>query len=233
MSAKERGVEVAAAVEARDLEGGLTWLAAEFGPGVRFSSSMGKEDQVVAHAIRRAGLDIEVFTLDTGRLFEETHELIAEVRRAYGRGPTVYLPDAGDVEALVNGCGPYGFRRSVSARKECCRIRKVEPLRRALAGATVWITGLRAAQSEHRRTLTAAAWDSDLAVIKVNPLVHWTDADVDAYVATHHVPVNALHARGFASIGCAPCTRAIEPGEDARAGRWWWEASGKECGLHR
>lgn len=233
MSREDRVPDVADALSQRDLTGGLTWLAGEFPGAVRFSTSLGREDQVVTDAIWRAGLDIDVVTLDTGRLFEETHALIADLWRVYGRGPTVFFPAAAAVEALVAARGPYSFRESTAARRECCRIRKVEPLRRALAGAAVWITGLRAAQSAHRQYLPMASWDADFGVLKVNPIVHWSDADVASYVARYDVPVSALHERGFESIGCAPCTRAVAPGEDPRAGRWWWEASNKECGLHR
>lgn len=225
--------DVVSALEPLELSGRLRWLASAFPGAVRFSTSMGREDQVIADAIWRDDVDIEVFTLDTGRLFEETLALIDATRAHYGKQIAAFFPETGAVEALVRQKGHHSFYDSVANRQECCGLRKVEPLSRALRGAAVWVTGLRAAQSTHREALAIASWDADHGLIKVNPVVHWTDAEVDAYLALHDVPVNPLHGQGFMSIGCAPCTRAIATGEDARAGRWWWEQSAKECGLHR
>lgn len=218
---------------ALNLEPCLRALVETYPGRVAFSTSMGLEDQVIADAIWRHNLDIRVFTLDTGRLFEETYELIDRMRERYGRSIEVYFPDTASVQRLVTEKGSHSFRTSVVNRQECCGIRKVEPLHRALQGAAVWITGLRAEQSVHRRQTPLAAWDEEYALLKVNPLVHWTDAELHGYLARHEVPMSTLHGRGFASIGCAPCTRAIGPGEQPRDGRWWWEASAKECGLHR
>lgn len=209
-------------------------ILAEADPGrVALSTSLGREDQVITDAICRQGLEIRLVTLDTGRLFEETYALLDRTRERYGRAIEVHFPDTASVERLVTDKGAYSFRASVANRQECCQIRKVVPLRRALDGVSVWITGLRSEQSAHRRYVPLAEWDADSVLLKVNPLLHWSDAEVQAYVERHDVPVNPLHARGFASIGCAPCTRAIGPGEHPRDGRWWWEASVKECGLHR
>lgn len=222
-----------ARLEALDLDECLRTLAASYPGRVAFSTSLGQEDQVITDAVCRLGLDLRLFTLDTGRLFEETYQLLDRTRERYRRAIEIHFPDAASVERLVTEKGAYSFRDSVANRQECCHIRKVVPLHRALDGIAVWITGLRAEQSAHRRQVPLAEWDADHALLKVNPLLRWSDADVRAYIERHGVPVNSLHARGFASIGCAPCTRAIGPGEHPRDGRWWWEASAKECGLHR
>lgn len=203
-------------------------------PGrVAFSTSLGLEDQAVLHAIATSGAAIEVFTLDTGRHFPETLDTLAESENRYGLKIRVMFPDAREVEELVARDGIFGFRLAVENRKSCCEVRKVRPLRRALAGAAGWVTGLRRDQSAERAEVPFAAWDPIHRLIKVNPVADWTLAQLEAYVAENQVPVNPLHARGFPSIGCQPCTRAIKPGEDIRAGRWWWEnEDGKECGLH-
>jgi phosphoadenosine phosphosulfate reductase len=203
-------------------------------PGpVVFSTSLGLEDQAVLDAIAAAGAEIGVFTLDTGRLFPETLELIAQSAQRYGMQIRTVAPEAPDVEALVARDGVMGFRLSVEARKACCEVRKVRPLQRALAGAGSWVTGLRRGQSAGRGTVPLAAWDAEHRLIKINPLADWSLDRLEAYITANDVPVNPLHARGFPSIGCQPCTRAIRPGEDVRAGRWWWEnEDGKECGLH-
>ena len=203
-------------------------------PGrVAFSTSLGLEDQAILHAIATSGAGIDVFTLDTGRHFPETLDTLDASERRYGTKIRVVAPDASEVEELVARDGIYGFRLAVENRKSCCEVRKVLPLRRALAGASGWITGLRRSQSSERAQVPFAAWDAEHSLIKLNPIADWTFEQVEAYVATNDIPVNALHARGFPSIGCQPCTRAIKPGEDIRAGRWWWEnEDGKECGLH-
>jgi phosphoadenosine phosphosulfate reductase len=199
-----------------------------------FTTSFGIEDQAIAHAIFAQGLAIEVATLDTGRLFAETYEVWTATERRYGVRIRGHFPDRTAVEALIARDGIAGFRSSIAARHDCCAVRKVEPLGRALQGAAAWITGLRAAQSRDRAATTFAEIDPARRLIKLNPLADWSRADVTAFVGEHHVPYNALHDRGFLSIGCAPCTRAVAPGEDERAGRWWWEhEEKKECGLHR
>ena len=187
-----------------------------------FACSFGAEDMVVLDAIAKSARRIEVFTLDTGRLPEETHALLETVRNKYPIAIRTYFPDAIAVQTWVEQNGPNGFYRSVAQRQQCCHIRKVEPLKRALVGKKSWITGLRREQSAARQTLELEAWDEANGLLKINPLLDWTT----------DVPYNALHDRAYPSIGCAPCSRAVHPGEDSRAGRWWWESSSKECGLH-
>ena len=208
-------------------------LVADLFPGkVVFSSSLGQEDQVLTDIIFKNNLPVKIFTIDTGRLFNETYELLDKTTARYKKQVQVYFPEAADVETFVATKGINSFYESVDNRKGCCFIRKVKPLNRALAGAQVWITGLRAEQSENRKDMPIIEWDEDKQLYKFNPLIHWTYNEVLDYIKEFNVPYNTLHDKGFISIGCAPCTRAIEPGEDARAGRWWWEASHKECGLH-
>ncbi len=202
--------------------------------GLRLACSLGLEDMALLHLIRQSNLPIGAFVLDTGRLHPETYDLLALAQDRYA--PLhVFFPDALAVETYVNAEGLDAFRRSLELRKACCAIRKVEPLKRALGGASGWITGLRRDQSPTRST--AAAFELDWAhggILKVNPLIDWTLDNTWTYLKAHDVPVNPLHHAGFPSIGCAPCTRAIAPGEDPRAGRWWWEApEHKECGLHK
>ena len=202
-------------------------------PSAAFATSFGAEDMVLLDLIDRLGLRVDAFTLDTGRLHEETHALIDEARRRYRTPVRVLFPDAAGVEELVARQGVNGFRDGIEQRKACCRVRKLEPLARALAGRDLWITGLRREQSPTRASVEVLARDRVNGLMKLNPLADWTSADVRAYVDAFSVPVNALHARGFPSIGCAPCTRAVAPGEDERSGRWWWEAPlQRECGLH-
>lgn len=202
-------------------------------PGqVVFSSSLGQEDQVITDAIFKNKIPIKIFTLDTGRLFNETYELLERTMARYKQTIHVYFPDASDVESFVNTKGLNSFYESVENRKECCNIRKVKPLNRALQGAKVWITGLRSEQSENRKNMPMIEWSEEKQLYKFNPLIRWAFDEVLNYLKEFNVPYNYLHDKGFISIGCAPCTRAIEPGEDPRAGRWWWETSQKECGLH-
>jgi phosphoadenosine phosphosulfate reductase len=208
---------------------------AEAIPGrISFSSSLGIEDQAVLHAIAKAAPHIDVFTLDTGRHFPETLQTLEDSENVYGLKIRVMFPDAKEVEDLVGRDGIFGFRNSVENRKACCDIRKVRPLNRALAGAKGWITGLRREQSAGRAEVPFASWDAEHQLVKVNPIADWTLERLERFVADHAIPINALHAKGFPSIGCQPCTRAVRPGEDIRAGRWWWEAKegGQECGLH-
>jgi phosphoadenosine phosphosulfate reductase len=201
---------------------------------VAFASSFGAEDMVVLDLIARDGLAITIFTLDTGRLPQATHDLVARVRRDYGLAIHEYAPWPDTVDAYVNEHGIDGFYDGVEQRKACCAIRKVEPLRRALAGKRAWVTGLRREQADSRATLEVIERDTVNNLWKYSPLVDWTHGDVWQYLRDNRVPYNALHDRGYPSIGCEPCTRAVKPGEHPRAGRWWWEQEGakKECGLH-
>ena len=203
-------------------------------PGrIVFSSSLGIEDQVILHVIAESGTDIDVLTLDTGRHFPETLETIRDSELRYGLKIQVVAPDKEDVDALVARDGVFGFRNAVENRIACCDVRKVRPLNRALKGAAGWVTGMRRAQSQGRGDTEFASFDSERGLVKANPLADWSLERVEAFVKQHDVVVNALHAQGYPSIGCQPCTRAITPGEDIRAGRWWWEnEDGKECGLH-
>jgi phosphoadenosine phosphosulfate reductase len=203
-------------------------------PGpIGFSTSLGLEDQAILHAIAATGAKVVVLTLDTGRLFPETIDTIARSEQRYGLRIRMVAPDAAEVEDLIARDGVMGFRLSIDARRACCEVRKVRPLKRALAGAGSWITGIRRGQSPGRGGVPLAGWDPEHRLLKVNPLADWPLDRLEAYLASNDVPVNPLHARGFPSIGCQPCTRAIRPGEDVRAGRWWWEnQDGKECGLH-
>jgi phosphoadenosine phosphosulfate reductase len=198
-----------------------------------FTTSFGLEDQAITHAIFTQALTIDVVTLDTGRLFPETHDAWAETERRYGVRIEARAPDHAPLEALIARQGSDGFRSSRAARLDCCAIRKVAPLQRALNGAAAWVTGIRADQSTDRAHISPAAFDGQYRLIKVNPLFDWTREQTRVFVDAHGVPHNVLHDRGFLSIGCAPCTRAVAPGEPERAGRWWWEDEGKkECGLH-
>jgi phosphoadenosine phosphosulfate reductase len=198
-----------------------------------FTTSFGIEDQAITHVIFRQALAIDVVTLDTGRLFPQTYELWGLTEHQYGRRIEAVYPDCAAVEALVARQGINGFYSSADARYACCGVRKVEPLRRALAGAIGWITGLRAGQSGDRAGISFAALDPQYRLIKVNPLFDWTREQVLAFVREHGIPYSPLHDQGLLSIGCAPCTRAVLPGEPERAGRWWWEQEQKkECGLH-
>jgi phosphoadenosine phosphosulfate reductase len=224
--------DLISALETTALADGLRLIAERFPGGVVFSSSFGQEDQVITDAIFRNRLPIRVFTLDTGRLFGETYDLMDATRARYGQGFETYFPNTEHIQAFVAEKGFNSFYESIENRKACCGIRKVEPLKRALTGAQVWITGLRAEQSENRADMRLIEWDGANGVLKYNPLLHWSYDEVLAYLQDNNVPDNPLHRKGYISIGCAPCTRAIEPGEHPRAGRWWWEASQKECGLH-
>jgi phosphoadenosine phosphosulfate reductase len=235
----DRGVRQAEHIAAKlaradRLEDRIAALAGVVPGRVAFSTSLGIEDQVILHAIAATAAPVEVFTLDTGRHFPETLETLEASARRYSLNIRVLAPDAGDLEELVARDGLFGFRTSVDSRKACCEVRKVRPLRRALAGAGGWVTGLRRGQSAGRGDVAFAEWEAALNLVKINPLADWTLERVEAYVAANDVPINPLHARGFPSIGCQPCTRAIRPGEHIRAGRWWWEQEdGKECGLHK
>jgi phosphoadenosine phosphosulfate reductase len=216
-----------------DLFQRLAAIRAKISGRVVFTTSFGLEDQAIAHAIFSQALPIEVVTLDTGRLFPETHDVWAATERRYGIRVVALVPERASVEALIGRHGGNGMRASVAARLECCAVRKVEPLARALDGSAAWITGIRAEQSADRALLAAVSFDEQRRLIKVNPLFDWTRKRTFAFVRTNEIPYNELHDRGFLSIGCAPCTRAVAPGEPERAGHWWWEQSEKkECGLH-
>jgi len=210
----------------------LSFLAREHEGKVVFSTSFGQEDQVITALIAKNELPITIFTLDTGRLFQETYDVFHKTLKKYKKEIKVYFPEASAVEKLLEEKGPNSFYDSVENRKECCFIRKVAPLTKALKGNEIWITGLRAEQSENRHNLDLFEYDAHFDIIKFNPLLKWTLKEVEDYLEKNNVPQNALHKQGFVSIGCAPCTRAITPDEDIRAGRWWWESSHKECGLH-
>ncbi len=213
-------------------EEGLKWVSDHYGQKASFSTAFNKEDQIITHLLAQHQLNIRLFTLDTGRLFQETYELLDLTRQKYKLPIAVYFPDSLQVEQLVQEKGANSFYLSVENRKECCHIRKVLPLKRALGDSQVWVTGLRATQSTNRQQMDVLEWDAVHNVIKYNPLLNWTSEQIDAFITSNKIPVNSLHRKNFASIGCAPCTRAIAEGEDERAGRWWWEASSKECGLH-
>lgn len=219
--------------DAADAAGSLQYISSRFGNAAVFSTSFSSEDQIISHLIFSQALPITLFTLDTGRLFPETYSVWNRTLEKYRATITAYYPDAVALQAFVAEKGPNSFYESVDNRKQCCHIRKVEPLRRALTGKQIWITGIRAAHSPGRSNFQQLEWDEAHQVIKYHPLLHWTDAEVTDFIRLHNIPYNPLHDRGFASIGCAPCTRAVQPGEDFRAGRWWWEDNTKkECGLH-
>jgi len=212
----------------------VRWAAETFGSEIAFANSFGAEDVALTDVIAKAAPSIRVFTLDTGRLHDETYEVMERVRVRYQMPIVSYFPDREAVEKLEREKGYYSFRESVENRKECCGIRKVVPLKRALSGLSAWMTGLRREQSVTRTEMQALEWDEGNGIAKVNPLIDWSEQDVWDYIKANDIPYNLLHDRGFPSIGCAPCTRAIKPGEDVRAGRWWWEnPENKECGLHR
>ncbi len=210
----------------------LSRIAEEFSPAV-LASSLAAEDMVLTDLILRARLPIGIFSLDTGRLHAETLDVLARIKEAYGMEVKLYRPEPAAVDAYVNRNGLNAFYDSVAMRKECCRIRKIEPLNRALTGHLAWITGQRRAQSTTRAALDVQEYDTERSMTKFNPLADWSEDDVWHYIRSQNVPYNLLHDRGFPSIGCEPCTRAIKPDEDIRAGRWWWEnPETKECGLH-
>jgi phosphoadenosine phosphosulfate reductase len=211
----------------------LKYVAGAYPEQVIFSSSFGQEDQVITDVIFKEKIDIEVFTLDTGRLFPETYELMDKTKARYKASFKTFFPEAGMVQQLVETKGFNSFYESVENRKECCKIRKIVGLKKAIKGKAVWVTGLRAEQSENRNELKMWEWDESNQIHKFNPLANWTLEQINDYLTEHKVPQNALHAKGFVSIGCQPCTRAITEGEEPRAGRWWWEESQKECGLHK
>lgn len=212
----------------------LAQVLQKFGDKIALSSSLGAEDQVLTDMLMKINPKARIFTLDTGRLFPETYDLIDRTSRKYKTKIEVFFPEHQKVEKMVNEKGINLFYESVENRKFCCHLRKIEPLQRAFAKLDAWVCGLRAGQAVTRKDIALVEWDENNGLVKVNPLASWSEEQVWAYIHEHKVPYNALHDKGFPSIGCQPCTRAVEPGEDVRAGRWWWEnPDTKECGLHK
>ncbi len=217
----------------KDVAAQLEHLTTLFPHQVIFSTSFGLEDQAITYLIAKNELPVKVFTLDTGRLFPETYNSWSKTIEKYNLVISAYYPVEETLSEFVSAKGPNSFYESVENRKQCCHIRKVEPLQRALKGNTIWITGIRAEQSNSRQDMPMLEWDEINQIIKFHPLLHWTWGQVKQYVSKNNIPYNPLHDKGFVSIGCSPCTRAVNQGEDFRAGRWWWEDnSKKECGLH-
>jgi phosphoadenosine phosphosulfate reductase len=217
----------------RSLPDRIQFISSYFaGERLVFSTSFGQEDQAITQAIASTKSAIEIFTLDTGRQFQESYELMDLTIKKYSISLQTFFPNTSAVETLVAEKGFNSFYTSVENRKECCFVRKMEPLNRALQGAKVWITGLRAEQSDNRADMPIIEWDENRQLWKINPLIDWSFSQLENYLLEHKIPQNPLHKKGFISIGCAPCTRAISEGEHPRAGRWWWENSQKECGLH-
>ncbi len=220
-------------IKVLEIEQSLEYLVNAFPREVIFSTSFGWEDQVISHIIFKNNLPIKVFTLETGRLFPETYYVWNRTIEMYGKSIHAYYPDTSAVEKMVSSKGPGSFFESVENRKECCGIRKIEPLKRALVGNSCWITGIRAEQSQNREHMNPVEWDESNQILKFHPVFDWTLDQVKDYIRDNNIPYNPLHDKGFPSIGCAPCTRAVREGEDFRAGRWWWEDQDKkECGLH-
>jgi phosphoadenosine phosphosulfate reductase len=215
------------------VEEGLKFLAERFAGSIVFSTSFSIEDQLISHYIFTQHLPVKVFTLDTGRLFQETYSTWSRTIEQYQKPIQVFCPDQALLQSFTESNGPNAFYRSVELRKACCNLRKVLPLNKALSDQQVWVTGIRAAHSSDRNKLSLIEWDAQRQIIKYNPLIHYTTDQVMDQIRNHGIPYNPLHDKGFVSIGCAPCTRAVKAGEDFRAGRWWWEdPDSKECGLH-
>jgi len=211
----------------------LKYFLSTYGEKIALASSLGAEDQVLTDLLLKQDAKAKIFTLDTGRLYEQTYKVMDLTNRKYNIKIDVLFPHAKDVETLYQTQGINGFKESIENRKECCHIRKIAPLKRALSTLDVWITGLRRSQSQTRESMKLVEFDEGNNLIKINPLIEWSEEEVWDYLKKHKVPYNELHEQGFPSIGCAPCTRAIAAGEDIRSGRWWWESpEHKECGLH-
>jgi phosphoadenosine phosphosulfate reductase len=234
MTGRENALYINELLNDKSPEEVLNWFLKEFEGKVAFSTSLGAEDQVIAQMIATIDKSAHIFTLDTGRLFPETYDLIDLTSKKYDLNIRLMFPDAAETERMVNSKGINLFYESIENRKLCCNIRKIAPLKRAFAGLDAWICGLRREQSVTRKDLQLVEWDETNNLIKVNPLINWTENQVWEYIRVNHIPYNKLHDQGFPSIGCQPCTRAILPGEDVRAGRWWWEnPESRECGLHK
>jgi phosphoadenosine phosphosulfate reductase len=217
---------------AQDSISQLQSAVAEF-KNVCYANSLGSESVVLTDLIWNAVPQIEIFSIDTGRLYPETYELIERLQKRYGRALRIYYPNAAELESWVGEHGINGFRDSLDQRRGCCRARKVEPFRRAIAGRNAWVTGIRRGQSASRALAAPVEWDREYGLHKVSPLLEWSENEIWEYIRKKRLPYNALHDSGFPSIGCAPCTRAVQAGEHERSGRWWWERNdSRECGLH-
>nr|WP_199077604.1 phosphoadenylyl-sulfate reductase [Pedobacter sp. ASV19] len=225
--------DIAKDIQGLDPVSSLQYFAQKYPGEITFSTSFGWEDQVITDLIFRNDIPIEVFTLETGRLFPETYYVWNRTLEIYKKKIHAYFPQAASLQAMVDQKGPSSFYESVENRKECCHIRKIEPLKRALSGKKIWVTGIRAEQSLNRHDMSNIEWDEGNQLLKFHPVFNWTLEEIKVYIKKNNVVYNTLHDKGFPSIGCAPCTRAVRDGEDFRAGRWWWEdQSKKECGLH-
>jgi phosphoadenosine phosphosulfate reductase len=225
--------ELRVQLSGKSIEENLSRLVSLFPGQVIFTTSLGIEDQVITHKVFTNNLDIKVVTLDTGRLFPQTYDVLSNTMIRYDKGIHVYFPEYEAIEKMVTEKGPLSFYKSVENRKECCSLRKVVPLNRALTGMECWISGIRADQSDNRNHMDWLEYDDSKNLFKFYPLFDWSYEEVKNFVKENNVPYNTLHDKGYVSIGCEPCTRAVKPGEDFRAGRWWWEEDGrKECGLH-
>ncbi len=212
----------------------LSFFSDQYGNELAFATSLGAEDQVLTFLLSQINKDVRIFTLDTGRLFPETIDLIDKTNKLYDINILVYFPEFSLVEKMVNSKGINLFYESIENREECCHIRKIIPMKRALKGVKAWVSGLRSEQSVTRQDLSVVSWDEKFELVKINPLLNWTESQLWDFIKTHDIPYNELHDKGYPSIGCQPCTRAVEPGEDVRGGRWWWEMpENKECGLHK
>lgn len=230
---KEQLIEIGEKIKDLDPVQALAYFAEAYPGKIVFSTSFGWEDQVITHMIFSNDIPIEVFTLETGRLFPETYYVWNRTLEIYKKPITAYFPQADALQKMVEKKGPSSFYESVENRKECCGIRKLEPLKRALNGNRLWVTGIRSEQSLNRTDMSNLEWDEQNQLIKFHPIFYWSLDEVKAYIKKNNIVYNTLHDKGFPSIGCAPCTRAVREGEDFRAGRWWWEdQSKKECGLH-
>lgn len=234
MNRKDQAAEINQLLQGKTAEEVITWFLKDFDGKVALSTSLGAEDQALTYMISQTDKAAHIFTLDTGRLFPETYDLIDLTSKKYGISIRVMFPDAARVEAMVNEKGINLFYDSIENRKLCCHLRKIEPLKRAFSGLDAWICGLRRDQSVTRKDMQLVEWDENNGLIKVNPLIDWTEEQLWSFLKSNFIPYNKLHDAGFPSIGCQPCTRAVMPGEDVRAGRWWWEnPETKECGLHK
>jgi phosphoadenosine phosphosulfate reductase len=225
--------EIRKRIENKPVEDQLKALSEIFPEKVVFTSSFGIEDQVISHIIFENNIPIDIATLDTGRLFPQTYKVFSETIKRYGKKINAYFPDHESVEKMVTESGPFSFYHSRENRLECCRVRKLEPLNRVLKNKACWISGIRADQSDNRRQMDWIEYDDEKFLFKFYPLFTWSLEDVERFIKQNNIPYNVLHDKGFVSIGCEPCTRAVEKGADFRSGRWWWEEGGqKECGLH-